>query len=306
MKLCRERKCTRSDAWPHNDMNEVTITAENRLEAILKVRSEVGTNAVILSEHRIPAPGIPGRLGKKMYEVVAAAQLEVPAPEQPVEPPLNPEALRKELDELRAMMTDLQEHAIATVPTPSRTRRAWHDLGLDPEDLGPVADRLPTPNVLRSLLPTADIPVTARTIVYLGPVGVDTRSAALQIAAELGGVLLAGPPHEWRSNDAEPTVISAGQLPTGTQFEEMRLRIEELGAKVHLVMSAAAKPRDVLHFLESLAGLAPERIVWIGLETTCDLSGMLVAGARWGIPISHIADSLDVRPASPEELLSRM
>ncbi len=174
-------------------MNELKVIADSRLEAVLRLKSKLGPNAVIVSERKAPAPGLPGLLGKKVYEVVARAGGDAGPPEEPSQPGIDVDQVRRELEDLRETVNTLFEKgAVLMAPAaPPQAHKAWRALGADPADLGAYADRVPTRDVLAGLLAVAPEEVVVsgapRVVALIGPSGAGKTMTAARLALRFSG-----------------------------------------------------------------------------------------------------------------------
>ncbi len=324
-------------------MSQITVRADSRLEAILKVKAEVGPDAAIVAEKRVPAAGIAGRLGKTMYEVVV--QMPIKPEPAPAEPPLDVDGMRNELDELREMIQTIQgKGAVVMAPSaPDQARRSWQALGIDPEDVGRYADKAPSREALTSMLLTG-VEITDGRHSFVGPPGVGKTTTIAKLAARLKGAgsvgILCldshriGAMESMRSyakvldvrfeeastpDDATMRIRAMGdcqavlidtpaiQPGEGVRFEEMRLALEQADCICNLVLSAAAKPKDNLRAIELAASLNPRNLIFTQMDLTTDFGGLLVVGARHGFPISYVSDGPripgDIHQPSTDELV---
>lgn len=175
-------------------MNEIKVIADSRLEAVLRLRSKLGPDAVIVSERKTPAPGLPGLLGKKVYEVVARAGGNIESPPQDTsQPQMDVDQVRREIEDLRETVNTLFEKSavLMTPAAPPQAHKAWRALGADPSDLGAYADRVPTREVLEALLPAAPNESLhsgqQRVIALIGPSGCGKTMTAAKLALHLAG-----------------------------------------------------------------------------------------------------------------------
>jgi len=172
-------------------MNEMKVIADSRLEAVLRIKSRLGPDAVIISERKTPAPGLPGLLGKRVYELVARSGGDARPAEERSQPQTAVEEVRKELEELRDTVATLFEKgAVVMAPAaPPQAHKAWRALGIDPADLGGYADRVPNHEVLAALLPAAPEEVvlaeSRRVIALIGPSGAGKTMTAAKLALRL-------------------------------------------------------------------------------------------------------------------------
>ncbi|HAZ38188.1 MAG TPA: flagellar biosynthesis protein FlhF, partial [Clostridiaceae bacterium] len=77
---------------------------DNMNEAMIKIRYELGNEAVIVSQRKIREKGIKGFFRHKKYEVTAAADDK---PKKNNEEIIKKDELRNEMDELKSMMANL-------------------------------------------------------------------------------------------------------------------------------------------------------------------------------------------------------
>ncbi|GMV36028.1 MAG: hypothetical protein AMXMBFR61_05360 [Fimbriimonadales bacterium] len=172
-------------------MNELKVIADSRLEAVLRLKSKLGPDAVIVSERRTPAPGLPGLLGKKVYEVVARAGGDAGAADEPSRPGIDVDQVRRELEDLRETVNNLFEKgAVLMAPAaPPQAHKAWKALGVDPAELGAYADRVPTRELLAGLLAAAPEEVVPgggpRVMALIGPSGAGKTITAAKLALRL-------------------------------------------------------------------------------------------------------------------------
>jgi len=98
---------------------------DNMNEAMVKIRYELGSDAVIVSQRKLPAKGIKGLFKPRKLEVTAACDDRKPqkAESVPVEPAQGEDSMRSELLELKSMLKDFINSRERGADSQSSSRR---------------------------------------------------------------------------------------------------------------------------------------------------------------------------------------
>lgn len=102
-----------------------TYTAPTRLEALLKVRQELGPEAVIVTERKVRQRRFMGLLRREMVEVVAVLKEDGNTPREP-SPSLQRrlQRLEQEMQEVRTLIQAVRHHLEEEEPPPSASQAA--------------------------------------------------------------------------------------------------------------------------------------------------------------------------------------
>lgn len=178
-----------------------TFIAENRLEALLRIREELGTDAVIIDERKVRKGGVMGVGGKEMTEVVAArktdravavtrpasrpaltddeipevqARLRLERTETPEKIGSEVVRLEAELASLRAALQEIRSGAVVEIPATEVSHQSGHHT--TPTERPVVPNFTVSGGIQASATPP-------RVVALIGPTGVGKTTTIAKLAA---------------------------------------------------------------------------------------------------------------------------
>jgi len=177
-------------------------------EAVLRIKQELGSEAVIIHSRKVRQPGWKGLLGNKLWEVTAALDQVSPA-SVPVSPDILVQqgALRRDISEIKktlyqlslASKTQFSDPAVLSGRVSDPWRQVLYEKGIETELveelLGDITWDLKTDektmmslmcDKIKALLEqSCQVPSKGKVIVLVGPTGVGKTTTIAKLAARL-------------------------------------------------------------------------------------------------------------------------
>lgn len=177
-------------------MDVKTYSAPTKLEALMRMRQELGQEAVVLSERRVQPSGIQKAFKRPQFEIVAAIEPQREANEAKLEVQSRLDQLEAELREAVALVRSRRQAPDAESGQPSHPMAsALAELGIDPELAVSFLDKIPSDETELSQLErlktlVADfVPIVeglpqSRLVALIGPNGSGKTTTLAKLAAE--------------------------------------------------------------------------------------------------------------------------